>query len=345
MEEPINHAHGASAHAPPRRATLRVAAAASADVVLAAADVSRRYGSRTALQTVSLAVRAGELHALLGPNGAGKTTLLRILSGLLAPSAGTVAILGRSGSTAGRSSRGAVGLVPSGDRSFYLRISGLENLVFFGRLHGLRRNAARARAADVLELVGLADAASVAVGEYSHGMQKRLSVARALLTQPPVLLVDEATHDLDPAGARLVRELVAGVVRDGAAAVWATQRVDEIRGFADRVTVLRRGEACFQGSVPELLAHALTRMYVLRVARTAGEPPSGAALRAAVHGLGTIAPVPHDGGDHHLLSLADSAVLGDAIVRLASAGLTVLACREERPEVEDAFLQLTQAAP
>ena len=71
MEEPINHAHGASAHAPPRRATLRVAAAASADVVLAAADVSRRYGSRTALQTVSLAVRAGELHALLGPNGAG----------------------------------------------------------------------------------------------------------------------------------------------------------------------------------------------------------------------------------------------------------------------------------
>ncbi len=112
-------------------------------------------------------------------------------------------------------------------------------------------------------------------------MQKRLSIARALLTSPEVLLVDEATHDLDPEGAHVVRELVAALADDGTAVLWTTQRIDEIRGFADRVTLLREGEVAFSGTVPELMAHAIPRRYLLRIQN--GGPP-GAELAGTAPG-------------------------------------------------------------
>jgi ABC-2 type transport system ATP-binding protein len=285
-----------------------------------------------------LHARSGEIHALLGPNGAGKTTLLRILAGLTAPTSGRVCVLGADVSGGSRALRQSVGLVPSGDRSFYLRISGLENLVFFARLHGLRRLRATARARDVLELVGLGDAARVRVGEYSHGMQKRLSVARALLTSPAVLLVDEATHDLDPEGARVVRGLVRGIAERGACVVWATQRVDEIKGFADEVTLLRSGEVCFNGTVAELLAHAAPRRYVLRL-ELDGRPADDLARSLAPAGV--IEAVSSGGPGHYVLSLAEGAVLGEAIARLTAADVAVLSCTEEQSGVEQAFLHLT----
>jgi len=205
-------------------------------------DVRRRFRDVQALDGVSLEVWPGEIHALLGPNGAGKTTLLRILVGLLTPDEGEVGVLGQPLEVmTSRSFRRSIGFVPSGDRTFYLRLSGLENLLFFARMHGMGKRAARARAEEVLERVDLADAARRRVGLYSHGMQKRLSVARALLTSPRILFVDEATHDLDPEGADRIRSLVRGQAEAGVAVVWATQRVEEIRGFAHQVTLLFRG--------------------------------------------------------------------------------------------------------
>ena len=105
--------------------------------------------------------------------------------------------------------------------------------------------------------VGLADRADDPVNTWSHGMQQRLSVARALLTEPPVLLVDEATHDLDPAAAATVRELIAGCAERGAAVLWATQRLDELRGFAGRVTLMADGVAAFEGTVEALASRAV----------------------------------------------------------------------------------------
>jgi ABC-2 type transport system ATP-binding protein len=166
--------------------------------VVSARCLTRRFGRSVALDVVDFEVGEGELHALLGPNGAGKTTLIRILLGLLEPNEGSVELVGRELRRHLTELRQLVGFVPSGDRSFYLRITGLENLVFFARLHGMPRRSAKQRALELIEHVGLKDAAGERVGSYSHGMQKRLSVARALLARPPVLLVDEATHDLDP---------------------------------------------------------------------------------------------------------------------------------------------------
>jgi ABC-2 type transport system ATP-binding protein len=322
---------------PHSRGTVRL----PADVpTIGAHAVGQRFGRKQVLRSVSFEVEPGGIHALLGPNGAGKTTLIRILSGLLVPTDGIVRIFGTPADSS-RATRRLIGLVPSGDRSFYLRISGLENLAFFARLHGMSRRAAISRARQVLEEVGLADAATTRVGFYSHGMQKRLSVARALLAAPPILLIDEATHDLDPDGARRVRELVAAAAKRGAAVVWATQRLDEIRGFADRVTLLAEGRAAFAGTVAEMMAIAVPRRYLLRL--TNGRPAPYSLESAGCTALGSLGQLEHAGdtsAEHYVLALADDAVLGDALTALSSADIDVITCREERSEIEQAFLAL-----
>jgi ABC-2 type transport system ATP-binding protein len=301
-------------------------------------DLERDFGDVHALRGVSLAVAPGQVHALLGPNGAGKTTLLRVLTGLVEPSAGSVQILGAP------VDKRNLGFVPSGDRSFYLRLSGEENLLFFGRLQGLSKREARLRAREALADVGLADVGRRRVLAYSHGMQKRLSVARALLTEPPVLLVDEATHDLDPEAAVQVRALVADLAAAGTAVLWTTQRIEEIRGFADKVTFLAGGRVHFAGAVADLLARATGRRFVLRVARRAGGPgePPLDALRAACAGRAAVDPAPDAG--HLCIELADGVALGDVVAAVSAAGAVVLDCRRERSEVEDAFLALAGKA-
>ena len=148
---------------------------------------------------------------------------------------------------------------------------------------------------------------------FSHGMQKRVSVARALLTDPRVLLVDEATHDLDPEGSSMVRDLVRAALERGTAVLWATQRVEEIRGFADRVTLLERGRARFQGTVSELLTRAGTRRFVVVLGTNGGGRLNEAGeLSAALGQAGRIAALEGDDGTH-LLVLAEQASLGEAL--------------------------------
>jgi ABC-type multidrug transport system ATPase subunit len=212
--------------------------------------------------------------------------------------------------------------------------------VFFGRLNGLRKHEALARSLAVLEEVGLADAARRPMNTYSHGMQKRASVARGLLVDPPILLVDEATHDLDPEGAVQIRMLVRRSADAGSAVVWATQRVEEIRGFADHVTLLELGRPRFQGTVSQLVATAGARRFVVDLELDgAGSLPASASLQRALGGAGRIAPTGARDGTY-LLALADDVTLGDALGALLAAGASLLACRQERPEVEEAFLAL-----
>ncbi len=307
---------------------------------------TRLFGGNAGIRDVDLVVHAGEVHALLGPNGAGKTTLLRILAGLLAPTSGSVRLIGEDPVDHGRELRRRIGLVPAGDRSFYLRVSALENLTFFARLYGLGFRAARARSREVLDDVGLGHVAQAPrVGLFSHGMQKRLSVARALLGDPAVMLVDEATHDLDPEGALNVREIVARIAANGAAVVWATQRLDEIRGFAGSVTLLRQGTARFTGSVDELAQHVLPRRYVLRLANGGCTPAElEVRVRQALDDIATISSVGGGAGDHYLLDLAQTAQLGDAVGRILAADVEMLACRHETSDLEQAFLALVESA-
>jgi ABC-type multidrug transport system ATPase subunit len=169
-------------------------------------------------------------------------------------------------------------------------------------------------------------------------MLKRLAVARALLVEPEVLLFDEATHDLDPRGAEEIRDLVTERVRGGAAVVWATQRLEELPGFAHEVTVLDRGTVRFQDSLEQLTSRATTRRFRMRLRH----PRADARLeigRTAMDGLGAIEGTAEH--DVFIVDLARNVTLGQAIERLLRAELQVITCSEERSEVETAFLGLT----
>jgi ABC-2 type transport system ATP-binding protein len=331
----------AESHEQTHRRLARLADA-SVTPVIVVDGLTRAFGAKHALANVSLQVGPGEIHALLGPNGSGKTTLLRILAGLLTPSSGTVAVLGSAPTRQSRGERALVGLVTSGDRSLYLRISGFENLLFFGRLFGLSKKQAAVRASELLDLVGLADAAHQRAGTYSNGMRKRLGVARALVAQPAVLLVDEATHDLDPERAREIRALVESTTESGTAVVWATQRLEEIRGFASRVTLLAEGQVRFAGPVPVLLDHVVPRRFILRLRDAdTGVPATRERVDSLLGPLGRTDDVPGGVLEHVLLILESDAVLGDALAAVSNGGIQVLTCTQERSELEDAFIALT----
>lgn len=308
--------------------------------------VSRRFGTITALREVSISVRRGEIHALLGPNGAGKTTLLRILAGLTTPSQGVACVLGYDVFGPAKAARRLVGVIPSGDRTFYQRLSGFENLVFFGRLYGFSHREAARRAREALDAVGLTGSESQAVGRYSQGMQKRLAIARAIQIDPGVMLIDEATHNLDPEGARRVRELIRATADRGTGVLWATQRVEEIRGFAETVTLLHKGVVRFTGTPAQLVSMTSPKSFLIRIRN--GRLPTEQlpdAMEIALGPLGLIVPDRSQDAEHYVLTVGDGATLGEAIAALTTADFQVLSCHETRSEIEQAFISLTKDAP
>ena len=168
-------------------------------------------------------------------------------------------------------------------------------------------------------------------------MQKRLSFARALISHPRLLLVDEATHDLDPVAAQQVRDLTAERARAGTGVLWATQRIEELHGFAQRVTVLDRGKAAFSGTVAALAAMGGGDRHVVELG-----PATAAgigALDAALGDRGRLQPA--EDGSHALLALAPGVALGTAVAALVAAGAEIVACRDETPPIERAFLAVT----
>jgi len=208
-----------------------------------------------ALRDVDLAVERGQIVGLVGPNGAGKTTLLRIISTLLEPTTGRVTVDGFDTASDAAKVRSRIGLVLADDRSLYWRLSGRQNLEFFGRMVGLDHEHTRRRSAELLERVGLAHRDKLVFG-YSSGMRARLSIARALLADPPLLVLDEATRALDPLAAADVAELVRELRAAGTAILMSSHRLDEIELVCDRLTVLVGGRVRFDGTVEELAGSA-----------------------------------------------------------------------------------------
>jgi heme exporter protein A len=195
---------------------------AKAKPMIEVMDVSHSFGPRIALDHVSFSVPAGEVVALSGPNGAGKTTLLRILATLTRPSSGRVLLLGRDPTSAGHYVRRQVGFV-SHQTLLYEDLTAEQNLCFYARLYGIHD--AHGRVDEVLQIVGLADRRRDLVRALSHGMTQRLSIARAILHKPSLLLLDEPGAGLDAAAASILAALLARVVHEGHCALMATHRL------------------------------------------------------------------------------------------------------------------------
>ncbi len=200
---------------------------------------------------VSFQVRSGEIVGLVGPNGAGKTTLIRIIATLLEPSGGRVTIRGTDIAANPARARHSIGLVLSDDRGLYWRLTGLQNLEFFGVMAGLPPATARARAAELLETVGLRGRDKLVFG-YSAGMRTRLNVARALLAQPELLLLDEPSRGLDPVASRQLADILRTQAQSGRAILLSSHRLDEIAEVCDTVVALIGGDMRFAGAPDEL---------------------------------------------------------------------------------------------
>jgi ABC-2 type transport system ATP-binding protein len=196
-----------------------------------------------ALADVSFTVPQGEIACMMGPNGAGKSTLVRILGGLLLPSAGRAQVAGIDAGAGTSEFRRRVAFVVGDERSFHYRVSGRGNLHYFAALHGLPAAVARRRTGELLERVGLAEAADRRYREYSRGMRQRLAIARGLLGDPKVLLLDEPTLGLDPRGARDLRAFLREEIIRGAGrtAIVCSNDPAEARAMADRVLFLEAG--------------------------------------------------------------------------------------------------------
>jgi ABC-2 type transport system ATP-binding protein len=218
-----------------------------------------------AVTDVSFTVAAGELFGLLGENGAGKSTILQMLSGLTTPDTGTVrvdGVDGNAGDTHSRDLRARIGLCSAEERSFYYRLSARQNLRFFGTLDGLHGKALDNRIDIVARHVDLLPKLDRNFETYSSGMKQRLAIARALLADPPVLLLDEPTRAVDPVHARDIRALIRSlVVNEGKTAVLCTNLLEEAWELCDRIAVIAAGKIITIANPNDLIAQSRSRRY------------------------------------------------------------------------------------
>ncbi|HEY5984471.1 MAG TPA: ABC transporter ATP-binding protein [Anaerolineales bacterium] len=213
--------------------------------------LGKRFGDFWAVDGVSLRVDNGQILALLGQNGAGKTTTVRMLSALLVPTTGSARVAGYDVVHQHAEVRALVGVLTE-QHGLYVRMTAIEYLDFFGRLHHLGESQRIARIAYLLDYFGLAAASSRRIGEYSKGMRQKLALARALIHEPPVLLLDEPTSAMDPESARLVRDEIARLRSDDRTIVICTHNLAEAESLADTVAIIYRGQLLVQGTLDEL---------------------------------------------------------------------------------------------
>ncbi len=214
-------------------------------------DVSKHFGPVVAVDHLTLEIREGEVFGLLGPNGAGKTTTVRMICGLLKPTSGRVVVLGYEMPREALKARRYIGLLPQ-ESDVYESLTGRENLEYFGRLYGLEGEELARRVDEVLELVGLKDRADDRAGEYSGGMKRRLMVARAIIHDPRLVILDEPMMGLDVFAVRRIRRLVRRLAEGGRTVILTTNDLEDAERTCDRVAIIDKGRLLALGTLREL---------------------------------------------------------------------------------------------
>jgi len=208
--------------------------------MIEAMKLTKKFGSFTAVDELSLHVKSGEILALLGPNGAGKTTTIRMLASILKPTSGSARIAGLDVRQHASQIRGMVGLLTE-HHGLYTRMRSLEYLEFFGRIYGLTDAVIHERAENLLSSYNLDDALDLRLGYYSKGMRQKLALVRALLHEPRILLLDEPTSAMDPSSAHMVRESIESLRSKDRSIIVCTHNLHEAEALADTIAIIRRG--------------------------------------------------------------------------------------------------------
>jgi ABC-2 type transport system ATP-binding protein len=298
------------------------------DSVIETKGLTKRFGERTAVNAVDLTVPAGVAFGFLGPNGAGKTTLIRTLLGLTRASAGEFSLLGLPQPARRREALARVGAIVE-EPKFHGHLTGRENLKIVA---AARDKAADGRIDESIARVGLADRANERVKTYSLGMRQRLGIARCLIADPALLILDEPMNGLDPAGILETRHFIRSFVDEGRTVFLSSHLLDEVEKTCDQVAIVDHGRVIVQGAVSEIAAGGEPTLLV-----EVDDLPAAERLLAAQAGVTKIEPE----GAALRLTLADGLVPARVNALLVGAGLAVSRLEPARATLEDAFLSVT----
>ncbi len=299
-------------------------------------DLSKQFHDFMAVEGVNLSIQSGQILALLGQNGAGKTTTVRMLTALLQPTRGTARVAGFDVTRNGHDVRAAVGVLTE-HHGLYMRMTGEEYMDFFGQVYHLDPVHRKARLEGLLEYFGLAEAAKRRIGEYSKGMRQKLALARALMHDPGVLLLDEPTSAMDPESARLVRDEIARLKSAKRTIMLCSHNLTEVELLADKIAIIYRGRILIQGSLDELKREVFgAPEYIGQFAETWDvidlELPKGVEMleKTATHFK---VRVEAPGESNPLL-----------LKRLADASAPLVSFQEEERTLEQVYLKVMAAA-
>jgi ABC-2 type transport system ATP-binding protein len=299
------------------------------ETVIETRQLTKKFGDRAAVNGVDLTVAAGVAFGFLGPNGAGKTTMIRTLLGLTQPTSGDVALLGLPQPEKRAEALARVGAIVEEPR-FHPHLTGRENLKIVA---AARDRAAEARIPSALERVGLAQRANDRVKTYSLGMRQRLGIARCLLADPALLILDEPMNGLDPAGILEMRRLIRAFVEEGRTVFLSSHLLDEVEKTCDQVAIVDLGRVVIQGAVREIAAQGEPTLLV--------EIDDGAAARAVLAKEPRITSVEDEGASMLRLTLSDALGAAEVNRALVAAGVAVSRLEPARATLEETFLAIT----
>ena len=307
--------------------------------LIRARGLVKRFGDFTAVDGIDVDVAPGEAFGFLGPNGAGKSSTMRMIGAVSPPTAGELRILGLDPVADGPRIRARLGVVPQTD-NLDLELTVVENLLVYGRYFGLSRSTIRQRAAELLDFVQLADRAGDKVEALSGGMKRRLTIARSLINEPDVVLLDEPTTGLDPQARHVLWERLYRLKQRGVTLVLTTHYMDEAEQLCDRLVVMDKGRIAAEGSPAELIRTWSTReVCELRFPLVEGQPGPEQHVDAVL-------PVVHSGAAERVEVLPDRLLLYAHDGEAALAAVTALGVHPQsslvrRSSLEDVFLRLT----
>lgn len=297
-------------------------------------QLTKAFDDFLAVDSVTLTVEPGEVLAMLGPNGAGKTTTVRMMTSILPPTRGYAKLAGYDVTQNPELVRAHVGVLTE-QHGLYERMRGLEYLDFFGQVYRLDKSIRKKRARELMERFGLGDALDKRLGEYSKGMKQKLALVRAMLHDPPVLLLDEPTSAMDPQSAKQVRDAILELQRDERTFMITTHNLAEAQMLANRIVIIRHGRIIANGTIDDLAQQFVGEPVMeLRVRDTIGD------LHATLGDLVTVENYGHDWLQYRTASphtsnpqvLAKCHELGVAVVTLAQVTKTL----------EDIYLQVVE---
>ncbi len=297
-------------------------------------DLSKRFGDVQAVDGVSLEVREGEIYGLLGPNGAGKTTTISLVCGLLRPDGGRVTISGSDFWSDPQAARRIMGVVPQ-DLAIYEELSGRENLEFWGRIAGLGRSEARARAGELLEALSLVDRANDPIKKYSGGMKRRVNLGCALMHRPRLLLLDEPTVGIDPHARANILDFIRALVAGGVAILYTTHYLEEAETLCDRIGIIDHGRLLAEGTLAELQQRvAEAQLFVIEGALAGAQPEAWAGFAERFRVVQKT--------DRQLtVATVGRRDPAECLKELLALPLQIENVTLKRPTLNDAFLQLT----